>query len=356
MKRILLTEFLPEVGHANMFDNFYSLLSRNYKVRLMKARPYDNATDPAEITYYKPVFKSRHLSRVDYLFYSINNIKKVIKVANQENITTIVCVTYDEYALFLYSVFIPSWFKIFIMHNNNIDKFDRHSSSRLLFNVFKNRYNHIVLCGFMADYLKNKYGLSNVIVWPHPLNPVDNTSEDKTIDCLGISNSNDEEMIDSFIKEEKLSHVFKDNNLKVLLRSKKQTFDNGYLTVITGKLDKNDFDNLILHSKSILISFPSTYYMRMSGTLVDALSNNKFVFASKSPLIEESKKEYPNIIKYLDVKMLYKDLLDIKYDSRSMEEFERFKLFHSDNNLSDIMNKTLLSAIKGETIQNTFDF
>ena len=356
MDKILLTEFLPEIGHSNLFDHTLMLLICNYEVRSMKAKRRDNTDETIEIYYYERKFNNRYLSRLDYIIYSISNIRKVLKVAKKERINNIICVTYDEYALFLYSCFISSRYKIFIMHHNNIDKYESHFFSRILFRLNKKRFHHIVQCGFMADYLEDKYNLKNVIVWPHPMNPVKIGKLDKSIDCLGISNSNDEGLIKFLIDVEDKYHYLMNGNLKVVIRSKTQSYNNGYLIVINGMLEKETFDDYVQRAKSILIPFPEDYKIRMSGTLIDALTNNIIVYATSFPLIEESRKEYPDIIKIFDKNNFYQMLAKLEYNNNTIDQFNKFRSFHSDENLSNIMFTTLNEGIKGECIHNIFDF
>lgn len=355
MERLLLAEFLPQAGHSNLFNHTELLLKSNFEILSLKSKFQNSEYDPTQIYYYKEKYKSYILTRIDYTFYSIRTIRKVLKTARAEKINKIICITYDEIALFLYASFIPKTFDIYIMHHNNLDKFEKSFVAKHLFLLFKHRFKHIVQCGFMAKYLQNNYAINNVLVWPHPLNPVQKKAV-CDIDCVGISNSNDEGTIESILLLEKETQVFRNKNIKVLLRSKVYAYDDGYLKIINGRLSNDEYNDYINRAKFILIPFSNGYKMRMSGTLVDALTNKKTVIATNIPLIMESSKKYPDVVKVFNISTFADTISVLNNNETINKQFEDFADFHSDRNLVDIMSNTLRSSFNNEEVQCKYDF
>ena len=62
---------------------------------------------------------------------------------------------------------------------------------------------------FIGTYLNEKLGVNNQIIYPipHPLNCTNN-NVNVIYDCVGISNSNDEEIIKNLVEYEKENKVF----------------------------------------------------------------------------------------------------------------------------------------------------
>ena len=359
MQRIILTEFNPTKGHANLFANTFKLLSRDFEVLAVTTSDNDKISDDRcikiPVAYYKK--KQNYLyDLVSFFIYSIQVLRRIKSIIKETQINNVICLTYDEVSLFLLTPFLPSYLSIYLMSHANIDNYANSRIKKWMFKRIKDRYFHIVQCGFLAEHLEKNYQLKDVLVWPHPLNRIEEKKIVRDIDCAGLSFSNDEKVLSHLLEMEESTQIFKKNNLRVVLKSQQISFDDGNLTIIKGSLSSPDYDDIINRSKSILMPFPSSFKMRMSGTLIDSLTNRKAVFATPISVIQESHKQYPYVIKEFSEDTFVKELMNYSLDDNCTKDFDRFLLFHEDTNLSNIMYSNLSASLEGKSFSNQFDF
>lgn len=227
--------------------------------------------------------------------------------------------------------------RFFIIHNNNLDTINRKIIA-LVFKSYANKVNHLVLEKFIGDYLIKEYGISRTrITWlPHPMNK-NFSNEEKVHTCVGISNSNDEALISQIIYLERQRGFLKKSEKKVILRSKKQTYNDGFLKVITGYLEEMEYNYYINSTRAVLIPFPDTFCNRMSGTLIDALSNGTMVYGADIPVMRVFAKRYPSICHiYHDAEDLMQ-LICSQNKNGKQEEFEQFQKEHSPQRITEIL-------------------
>lgn len=363
MKPIILVEFTPAIGHRVLFNNTYRLLKKGFDVTCFCPKGYDEQDvnfkyNSLSVGY--PIKTKRYLEYLwDEIVSTRRNIKQVIQYAKKNNISDIVCLTYGDFGLFFSQLLIPNGINLYIMHHANIDSICRSRIKRFMFSTYKSRFRHIVLCKFIGDHLKNYIGVnaSKILVWPHPLNLVPTPQKEAIYDCVGLSNSNDEMIINQIIELEKQTEVLKKNNLHVVLKSSHNRFDNGYLQVFNGFIDKPIFDNYINKARCLLMPFPDSFQLRISGTLMDALSNNKILLGTNIPITKYSKKTYPNIVQVLDVNTFASTILGFKIKNSKLEmEFALFKYNHSDEYLAPLMINSLTKNRQVNFDQEKYDF
>lgn len=359
MNRFIITEFKPTRGHSNLFYNTYKLLSKNFDALAVITKDNDRFEGSNYIKIKKKYYRQLNNHLADFISfncYLICLLISVYRISRKQDIKNIICITYDEVSLFFFTPFWPKSLNIYLMSHSNIDNYSKSSIRKWMFNKIKKRYKHIVQCGFMADYLKNEYQITNAIVWPHPLNEIRCSSKIQDIDCVGLSYSNDETIIARLCEIEDDLHVFQRNKIKIILKSKIKTYDNGYLTVIKGRIPDERYDDLIDRSKIVFMPFPSSFNIRMSGTLVDSLTNNKYIIATAIPVILSCKKQYSEaVIPFVEASFV-NDICEIRLKVSNCDDFDSFKSFHSDNNLADILFKTLTASLNGEVVVNKYDF
>ncbi|WKV08000.1 hypothetical protein Q2T46_10640 [Thermoanaerobacterium sp. CMT5567-10] len=187
-----------------------------------------------------------------------------------------------------------------------------------------NKVEHVVFEEFIKDCLMETHEINSekVHVLPHQLN--ENILKDnyQKYACVGLSNSNDENIISEIVKKENQEKILKKAKCKVILKSKVINFDDGFLKVLNNYLDD--------------MPFPSTFKYRMSGTLVDAFSNNKIILCSNITLMDYYSKEYPSICKIIEsVDDFFEYVIKInKLEiNEQLNEFEIFKNSHSEDKI-----------------------
>lgn len=248
------------------------------------------------------------------------------------------------YTFLMPIIFKKSRDRVLIMHHNNIDKLDQSGKKRAIFSLYAKKVKHIVLEDFIGKHLHDTYGIAfnQIYCMEHPLNGMA-ADTDYEIDGVGISNSNDEGWIKSVIEQEKKTKILKKKNVKIVLRSASQSFDDGYLKVFSGKLSDQEYDQYITGGKVVLIPFPDSYKYRMSGSVVDAFSNGKSVVGSHIPLIHYYAKKYPHICRVETDFNRIADYLS-KYEGMNKEgESERKEYWqrHSDQRLNMVIRQML---------------
>lgn len=313
--------------------------------------------------WYLPLPDSVHFEKISYKNYPkvlkqfakrywvpYQNVKMAGKLFKKCNIDNVIFASYHLYVSALLPIFFKDLTKVYVMNHNNIDYMDVSKIGNYLFKLYGTKVNHIVFEEFILEYIYKRYDVSRsmIHVIPHPMNRI---LDKKFVryDCVGISNSNDEEWIKAFIAFEKSSKMLINNNLRVILRSKNQYFDDGALNVINGFLSDEEYYDYICSSKYILILFPKTFRYRMSGTIVDALSNNIPVIGTDIPLIRSYAKKYDNIVYCIDrPEDIMKILIRYKKNVEVEKQFLDFKKAHSFEVITNLLKKMLLVGSRCE--------
>lgn len=272
-----------------------------------------------------------------------HNIQAASKLNKKNQFDYIFFASYHPYISALLPVFFDRLDKIYVMNHNNIDYLDTSSKGRKLFHLYGKKINHIVFEEFISEYLIKKYGVDKhkVYIIPHPMNQMLEKYPVR-YDCVGISNSNDEDWVKRIIDYEKSTNIIKNKNLKVVLRSKMFSFDDGALTVIQGYLSDTEYYKYVCSSKYIFMAFPQSFRYRMSGTIVDALSNETLVIGTDIPLINSYSDKYKGVVFCAKKPENLVEILDGQYDA-STDQFIRFKELHSYKSITDAL-KNMLGA------------
>lgn len=290
-----------------------------------------------------PISKGKLSYRLSALRYS----KKIIKIIKEYKIDKIILASSDYIVLSWLVKKLPQNTKLYLIHHAELDSLKTNRIKRAIFALYKEKIEHLVFEEYMKEYLVNEQNIPAEIinVMPHSLNKNrDNKNEEEyLINLVGISNSNSEEMINKLITLEKEKGIFKNNNLKVVLKSKEKVFYDGFLKVVCGYLADDEYNGYISNTEFIFIPFPNDFGLRESGTLMDAMSNHKKVIASTIKLMEYYKVEYPHIcFTFNNIENLI-DILTSKNINEMFceDEFEKFETRHNKNSYKAIMRKIL---------------
>lgn len=368
--KILLVEFSPAKGHKQLFENICTMLSKNNVVEVMLPKGEEYSCAGADVSYLPYEImniqaKPRIYRSLVTILDSIKRMRIVAKVDKKNQYDCIISITYNEVAFGLGRFYFRDVEKIFLMHHNNLDSIANSKIKKMVFSTYVNKVRHIVQCRFISENMKKQYNIvpAKLLVWPHPLNSITEELSEiylgNEIDCVGISNSNDENIINEIIQIEDTTQVIKGSNLHIVLRSKEREYDNGYLKVIRGFLSKKEYDAYIARGKIIFLPFPLKFYNRMSGTVIDAFSNYKTVIATPFELIKVCKKIYPQITRYYSLETFVdevKALSMVEKDELRKQEFMRFLELHSSEYLSSNMHKQITASLRNEACDVVTDF
>lgn len=300
------------------------------------------------------VENNNKLPHISLMYTTLKNYMLVNKLANKYKVDCIIAIEYE--LISIWYLVLLSRKKIFLIHHYNVDQLNQRAIFNFLFSVIKHKVRHIVIEQFIGNYLVDhkKVPSNHVYCWPHPVEELKDTKPikhryEKTYDCVGISNSNDDNIIHTIISQENETAKIKNMGYRIILRSHSETFDNGGLKVITGRLDSKTYDLLISGAKSIFICYPNTYVYRASGVIMDAVRNSIPVLFNDFELAKQYSKKYPSIFVVTNEQTLINDVSKLLNTSNQILESD-FSKFISDH--SDIVIKR---AIK-EALDNEFPF
>lgn len=271
---------------------------------------------------------------------SFRIMKRAQRLDKRNNYDYIFAATYETLAFSVGIKLFKKPGRFFILHHNNLDGIKRKLIKKA-FLSYAHIINHLVLEDFIKNALVQYYGISpdRVTYLPHPMNKNENLEKDKIYDGVGISNSNDENVIKQIVSIEQKENLFKHAGKKVILRSKEMNFDNGYLKVISGYLKESDYNTYINRAKAILMLFPPTYINRMSGVLIDALSNGIPVYGTKIPVVQAFSHRYPSLCNVIDRPEKLFEVICGSVNQINQDEFLKFEEEHSENRITTILKK-----------------
>ena len=251
---------------------------------------------------------------------------------------------------------------VIIVHHNNIDQIVANKRKRKLFDLYKDRVVHCTLEPFIEDFTSSHLNIAEnrVLCWPHPSERLQETSTDissceKVYDVIGLSQSNDEKLIDYLIRLEKKDKIFQKYGLRVLLKSKVQAYDDGALTVMMGWIDDNDYMKYYQSTKCVLVAFPQSYQFRVSATLIEALRDRIPVLGSNIRLINYYHEAYPNICCIYNTDTFVYDIINFLSNNHDQDkEFVEFFNNHSDKYIVDKIHGDLvkLANTSNSSIKN----
>ncbi|TPV41406.1 glycosyltransferase family 4 protein [Bacillus dicomae] len=331
---ILILDYLSPKNHVALYNNMIQYLTHVGHVKVVAKDNYylDYKKDWKGVELEEIHIKNAGNNMVTRKLQSLTSMIKTRKIVKNNKDCLKVVLTFDTIAFALGW----SWIKsnnIFILHHKNIDELNS-KVKKFVFKTYMNKVNHIVFEEFFKEYLINEIGIEEkrVHVIPHPIfSPGASDKDDFRYDCIGLSNSNDEEFIKKIIEEEVKTNYLKNSNLNVVLRSKKYRFDNGNLKVISGYLSKEEYDNYTQKCKSVFVPLPSTFKYRVSGVIYDALSNYKVVIANNVPIVKHYEEKYPDLcIGVNDVRGFFEKLDIIKFNKTVNKDFTEFIKHHDE--------------------------
>ena len=339
MKILFVNMLLPQYirGHNNLDNKMIEFFSKVGSLYVMMTEsnglkiPYDVIT----------VKRKWDKEGNNVHSYALQVVKWVQQLDSREHFDFIIFESFDTVVMSLaYLIIRLSNKRIYVMHHNNIDNIELSKYAKMLFLMYCKNIHHITLDEFIGDHLEKHFCIhrSKILSLPHPMcGKTESSMRERRYDCVGISNSNDEEWIRKLVSKEKQTDWFTRHKKYAVFKSKTIQFDNGFLKVINGFIDEKEYEYYYGNAKRVFLPFPYDFRYRMSGSLIDALSNRSIVIGTKIPVIERYSEKYPTVCKYVEA---IDELLEmIKIDDYKYDDYA-FDLFfdeHSDMNIQEII-------------------
>ena len=329
----------------------------NYKIINILASEHDVVLASPK-GFYDPLQLSSNIQIVDIKFdyNQTRGIRRRLEYFSLPNQYTNLCknlqpdavifLTFNTNYFILFRTVVKACPKCYLYHHNNVDKIRNSKYSRFLFNTYKNNVYHLVLEDFIRTTVVQSLHVDSdrVIVVPHPLQIMNVDQHlDKEYKCCCISNSTNGDFIQDLIQGERNTHILSTLKFRVIVKSKDYIFDDGYLTVKDfGHIPDELFQKYFMSSEIILAPFPNNFGNRVSGTLIEALSNNKIVIGTPFDLMLDYQKKYPNVCYMVkDGKEFLRVIKDINHYEDAQQDFEKFSVEHSDTKVRSSINLAL---------------
>lgn len=344
--KILFFNALYEPGHKYVDKkNIYNLSQISELTVLAPDRWYDEL--PKSVNYKNLALEQKKdARRINAWICALRNCWRAAKLARHSPVDIIIFGEYELITIPIAIKFFPKGVKVIVCNHNNVDQLEKSIIKRLLFNMLRNKVYHCAFEPFIKDRLVEKYNLSKerIFVWPHPTErPMKCfTHEDIIYDCVGISNSNDEETIKSIYENEVRYGAIKARGQHIVLRAKTLTpFDDGYLTLIKGWISQKEYERYFNQAKSILISFPQSFQYRVSATVLDGLINKKIIIGADIPLMRYYSQRYPSLCFIYENGKILDAIADMDNYEMNAQSYSEFLYDHSDLNIQSIMKSDL---------------
>lgn len=287
--------------------------------------------------------KSALISR---FYWIINFFKSNSKL---KNVDKVFYFGYDIIVLAFGQMFLKNNKKIYLIHHKHIDEL-KNPIKRFIFSTFLKKMNHIVMGDFIANFLQKEINIDkkNIFIVRHPAYNFDVKNDQIKSFFIALSYSNDEKLINELILIEKNLKLFEKNKITFLVKSKIQAYKSEYLKVFTGELSRKEYNNAFNNCSGVVILNNKNFKYRVSGTMIDALSYNKIVFASKTPSFTFFKESNKNLIKFFsDPIDLINKLSESKLNYFDLDDdFKKFRFKNSSLNLKKDFKKIFLNDNK----------
>jgi hypothetical protein len=335
--KITMVDFVNSPGHKNLYLKILSLLNKNFDMDVIVKKGFYNQIEKEllkgvnfiEIPFSHLDKKGSIISRIRIIIFMILSRLRL----NIAKTDLILVLGFETITFSLLKHLFPK-FKTFLFHHHNLDELDN-PLKKILFSTFKNQYNHLTLDKFISNnlvsFFKIKPNLAHFINHPIKQNTLlKRINNNKTINILSLTNSNDENLIKQLIDLDKSGHL-KEKAFIFYIKSSYINYKSNNLTVSSYYLSKDEYEKLLKDSDYSILLLPSSFNNRISGVMIDSLSYNLPIIAPNIISIKEFNIRYPSIVYTFNN---IRDILSIElnnFRNINMVDFLNFQNNHSDS-------------------------
>lgn len=294
-----IAEVLYPKGHKELNINTVNILSRVANIYCFNSKDFFDVgriADKVNVIDLRWQYDLQHFEKL-ITYTRVLNLKEIAKAIrkNRIKLDALIFLSFDN-SLIPYVNKIFAGIEIYVIHHDDIDKIPDNLKPNE--KDYYNSIKHLVYEEYIKEGLINKTdcNFNNVFVIPHPLVFNFKREKIKTNEkiVLGIGWSNDEQLINMMIEySKKIKYSLP---YKIILRSKKQSYKDSNLEVISGFLSKEKYDQLICNADIQIILYPDSFKYRYSATFQTAVLQNSFVLVNDVFIGNELKKLYPKSV------------------------------------------------------------
>jgi hypothetical protein len=335
--KLTILDFINSPGHKNLYLKLFKLLEKKYELHIIVKKEFYSKDEMSdfqnaiftEISFFLLDKKGSFISRIRIIFFIIlSRIKFKLKKTD-----FILILGFETITFGLFSFLFPSN-KTFLMHHHNIDELNNRIKN-YFFSLYSNKFRHITLDKFISKSLSKKYNVNQKLInyINHPIIKSNKPqfhkkNKHKLIKIISLSNSNDINQIQELINLDSIGS-FNGKSLSFIIKSLIVNYESKTFKIFSSFLPKYRYQNLIRESNYALMLFPKTFKDRISGVMIDSLSNGLPIIGPNIPSLIEFKKRYPSLI-YIYEHISELLTMNLHLNSSKIVDFKKLYLNHSD--------------------------
>lgn len=348
-KNVIIIDLYPQQGHFHFNNEIISAFTKFTNVSLyspsMEYLTYENKKNVSRIIENKIELIYEKKTRLKYLelFFSYYLVAKHIK---KNDYSFIYVLTFHNTHLLLFLINLSKKIlnKTFFNLHNNLSNILNSESSRekLIFSLYQNKINAVCNSSMILDTaLDHGFNFNSLRLVRLPLifHNLQKANE-YVYDSVFISLSNNKSLLNELIAKENKKHVLSKNLLRVFLNLNCNIKSDSIRSKETKWLNEDSKNSLLASTWSVGVFFDrSSYTLRCSASIIEALSNNKIVFATKTDISEYLSKLYPDIVILVDSidDFINKLILNKNkvLSTKAISQFIKFRETNSHENLTN---------------------
>lgn len=224
--------------------------------------------------------------------------KGIFHMYNSIHFDAIIIMGFEVLTFSLYRLVVPRNIPIYVFQHQQLDELENWIK-RLFYFTYRNSVNHIVLEDHFRDYMKSNLKAKNVYTI-HNISYVSGQSRGSINEkwIVGLSSHNDDSIVKEIIEDQENTGFLTKNNVHMYIRSSKLNYEDSNLKVVYEYLSGEDYDELYKKAFAVLTPIPPYFHHRVSGPVIDGITNGKVVLCSNKQIVEMYSSVAPSIIKY----------------------------------------------------------
>ncbi len=348
MKKILFVEGLSNhVGHKKMNKLFMEIFMKKYEVHTICFSDWYFDLSPNIIQHFYIDTKEFWIKKLTRTFSSINILTEIKKLDKKLNFDIIIMSTFSYWVTPLWPFFFRNYNKMWILHHDDLD-LSRRYPYKIFFYIFVKRYVHLTLDSFIKKGMMEWYpGISDRIfelIHPHERRVLKELSlwkeyQNKFL-CISIGRGASDEFFSEIISLEEKKHILKKNNVYLYLKSSKIKYENENIIVNPNYLSEQEYNELLGRASVLFVCYNNNYHLRVSGQLLDGISNYKYVIGNDIQIVRAYEERYPDICKAIITgEDFLNQLILLKRNNYNEIDFKMFFKDHSDEKILKQMNQ-----------------
>lgn len=344
--RILFCDLLFEFGNRHVDNSMIELMTKQHEVYLLMNDDFlKGESSNNNLIVLGNKYDNKPQGAISNATQILRRMRLAAKYAREIKPDVIYISTYETRTFPFGLLFFDKTSNIVVLENYNID-FLRYRSQKIAYKLFANKVHHMVYESYFGVYLANSIGVKPALIHTVPhfyYPPYANTlanDENSSYDVVGLSGSNDQDVIGEIVEIETKEHFFENNRIRCYIKSFIHHYESNYLTVSNKFLSTEEYNALYCDSKAVLVLFPTSYIYRMSGCIVDAFSNHKQVISTNLELSKFYHSKYGSIILPCESSRdILNQIKTVMNDNQKKLDFSGFEKDHSDETIDKCLNR-----------------